>query len=271
MSEENRDVIGELIGGGQIEPAIPVEVPDRDTERENSYAEVPRAIERSVPQSQQHRNVVAECIGSRNVGPPVAVEVASDVKPRAKTKGIIVIEVHQQRLIGRDGWLELRADGVRAGPAAKALDLEEVGSREQVLGNQVVRVGGGLSVALDQQPAIAPQKGQARVGPGGVDLRGQPARLGQGDFVEVGCGQRAGGRGQMVGSENERDGELGATARQSAVFQPFQEQTPRPLPRRWPSPGACRGGADSHGSDSQISRSAAGSQSRAVLRTAAKR
>src|SRR5262249_50945423 len=97
-------------------------------------------------------------------------------------------------------------------PRSETLNFEEVGPRQQMLGDQVVWLRGGLAIALDQQLAVRPEQRQAAVRPRSVNLRGQTARLAQGDFIKVVRGKRARGGGQMVRIKNKRDGWLEPTA-----------------------------------------------------------
>ena len=77
--EQNRNVVGSLVGDDQIGPAVAGEVGDRDADRVGAGEEAVTAVERrtesAVPKAGVNQNVIAAAVGDDQVEDPVVVEV----------------------------------------------------------------------------------------------------------------------------------------------------------------------------------------------------
>ena len=114
VAKQDGDVVGALIGDGQVELTVAIEVAHGDTDRQGADRKVPRLLKRAVPETQKHRNIAGVYVRGDQVGHAVAVEIAHGAETRRQGKGIIGGIVGLHRLVRRRGRLELSAQGIVA-------------------------------------------------------------------------------------------------------------------------------------------------------------
>ena len=115
IAEEHGDGVASGVGDGQIRPAVPVEVRDRDRLRTGALPQVHRSrgLEGSVAVADQHRGGVVAGIREREILHEVAVEIARRDRRRTMSGRVVPVgrEVNRLRRHGRGKHLEQQERG----------------------------------------------------------------------------------------------------------------------------------------------------------------